>query len=247
MPALRHGHALSKTTGMVMFPVMLLGPSSSGIVLTWLTEGRQGLADLFRRMGRVGLAGHWYLVLFIPPGLVLTTLLFLKFFFSAEFAPNNFFVGALFGIPAGFFEEIGWTGFAFPKMQSRFDFLRSALILGLLWAAWHLPVINYLGAAVPHGSYWLAFFLAFAFAMTAMRVLISWLYASTKSVLLAQLMHVSSTGALVVFSPAITAAQEVMWYAIYGFLLWVLVAVLGSAGQFAAIAGTATSVQQIGR
>jgi hypothetical protein len=42
--------------------------------------------------------------------------------------------------------------------------------LGLLWSAWHLPVIDYLGVATPHGEYWLPFFLAFALAMTAMRV-----------------------------------------------------------------------------
>ena len=53
-------------------------------------------------------------------------------------------------------------------------------------------------------------------AMTAMRVLIAWIYTNTKSVLLAQLMHVSSTGSLVLFSAArVTALQEAMWYALY--------------------------------
>jgi hypothetical protein len=46
--------------------------------------------------------------------------------------------------------------------------------------------------------------------MTAMRVLISWLYINTKSVLIAQLMHIGSTGSLVIFSPpAVSASQEV--------------------------------------
>ena len=61
--------------------------------------------------------------------------------------------------------------------------------------------------------------------MTAMRVIISWLYSHTKSVLLAQLMHVFSTGSLVVFSPpAATAPQEAFWYAVYAAALWLLVA-----------------------
>jgi uncharacterized protein len=56
------------------------------------------------------------------------------------------------------------------------------------------------------------FFLAFSLAMTAMRVLIAWIYTNTKSVLLAQLMHVSSTGSLVLLSAArVTALQEAMW------------------------------------
>ena len=43
---------------------------------------------------------------------------------------------------------------------------------------------------------------ALAAAMTAMRVLIAWIYVNTKSVLLSQLMHISSTSSLVVLSPA---------------------------------------------
>ncbi len=52
--------------------------------------------------------------------------------------------------------------------------------------------------------------------MTAIRVLIAWVYSNTKSVLLAQLFHAFSTGSLVVFSPPrVTAAQESLWYAVY--------------------------------
>jgi len=102
-------------------------------------------------------------------------------------------------------------GFAFPKMcQSRGPLVASVL-LGILWGASHLPVVDCLGAATPQGAFWLPFFLAFISAMTAMRVLIAFLYGNTNSVLLAQLMHASSTGALVVFSPpAVSAKQEVV-------------------------------------
>src|SRR5262249_37024463 len=88
--------------------------------------------------------------------------------------------------------------------------LGAAVVLGLMWAAWHLPVVDFLGAAHPHGAYWLPFFIVFAADMIAMRVLISWIYVNTASLLAAQLMHVSSTAALVVFaSPRIDARQEV--------------------------------------
>jgi membrane protease YdiL (CAAX protease family) len=165
--------------------------------------------------------------LLIPPALVLAVLLCLKKFVSPVYAPNQFLIGILFGVPAGFSEEIGWTGFAFSKMASGSHALVPAILLGLFWSFWHVPVINYLGAAVPHGSYWLPFFLAFAAAMTAMRVLICWIYTNTKSVWIAQLMHVSSTGSLVIFSaPRVTAAQEVIWYGVYGASLWLVVAVI---------------------
>jgi len=188
---------------------------------------KSGLRVLLSQMFRAWVPPRWYTALLLPPALVLTVLLFLERFVSPVYAPYRFFMGILFGIPAGFLEEIGWMGYAFPKMRSESNGLAPSILLGLLWALWHLPVINYLGTATPHGAYWLPFFLAFSLAMTAMRVLIAWIYTNTKSVLLAQLMHVSSTGSLVLFSAArVTAAQEAMWYALYGTVLWIAVGVV---------------------
>jgi membrane protease YdiL (CAAX protease family) len=214
-------------TGILMFPVMLLGPSLAGIVLTNIVDGKSGLRVLFSQMFRAWVPPRWYTALLLPPALVLTVLLVLERLVSPVYAPNRFFMGMLFGIPAGFLEEIGWMGYAFPKMRSESNGLAPSILLGLLWSLWHLPVINYLGTATPHGAYWLPFFLAFSLAMTAMRVLIAWIYTNTNSVLLAQLMHVSSTGSLVIFSAArVTAAQEAMWYALYGTVLWIAVGIV---------------------
>jgi membrane protease YdiL (CAAX protease family) len=178
-------------------------------------------------MLRVWVPLRWYTALLLPPVLVLTVLLILERFVSPVYAPNRFFMGILFGIPAGFLEEIGWMGYAFPKMRSESNGLVPSILLGLLWALWHLPVINYLGTATPHGAYWLPFFLAFSLAMTGMRVLIAWIYTNTKSVFLAQLMHVSSPSSLVLFGPsAVKPRQEVTWYAVYGTVLWIAVAIV---------------------
>jgi len=117
----------------------------------------------------------------------------MKTFVSPVFAPNRFLIGISFGFVAGFFEEIGWMGYAFPKMRRGENIIAPAILLGLLWGTWHIPVIDYLGTSTPHGAYWFPFFLAFAAAMSAMRVLIAWVYSHTNSVLLAQLLHASST------------------------------------------------------
>jgi membrane protease YdiL (CAAX protease family) len=229
VPKLLRGEPVPKFSGILMFPVMLLGPVVSGILLTRVVDGSGGLRDLFLRIRKIRVESQWYAVLLIPPAAILIVLFCLKALVSPAFAPNRFFVGVSFGIVAGFFEEIGWTGFAFPRMARTGNALTAAVALGVLWGIWHMPVIDYLGTATPHGAYWLRYFLAFTASMTAMRVLIGWIYANTKSVLLAQLMHASSTGSLVALSPGgVTAAQEAMWYALYAGALWLIVAIVAA-------------------
>ena len=156
--------------------------------------------------------------------LILAVLLTLSATVSPAYAPNFLALGIVVGLLAGFGEEIGWTGYAYPRMKNRYGALSAAVYLGLLWSTWHL-VADYTTTSATLGVYWLPHFLAFmTISMTAMRVLISWVYCNTRSVLLAQIMHASSTGFLAVLGPvALSPADDTQWYAVYGAVLWLAV------------------------
>ena len=84
-PKLFSGQSIPKMDGILMFPIMLTGPASAGIILTALTEGKTGLRNLMSRIGKWKVPVRWYLIaLLIPPCLIITTLLFLKNFVSSS-------------------------------------------------------------------------------------------------------------------------------------------------------------------
>jgi uncharacterized protein len=217
------GEAIRPWSVLTMFPFLVVSVAAFAVALTWLRDGPGDLRALFAeiRLTRDRLA--WLAVTLVPPALILFVLELLARV-SSVFVPNLFLVGVLFGVFPGLVEEIGWTGFAFRRLTTTTSALKAALTLGLVWAIWHLPVVDSLGAAVPHGSAWLPFVVAFSAMVTAMRVLIAWVYANTRSLLLAQLLHASSTASLVVFGPPhVSPAQEALWYGLYAVSLWIVV------------------------
>jgi membrane protease YdiL (CAAX protease family) len=223
-PKLFTGEKIDTMDGLKMFPLMLLGPFISCIVLTLILYGKAGLKSLFARMGRVNVNGKRYLLLLLPPVTISAVLFALNLIYPHQFTPNYFFVGFFFGIPAGLLEETGWSGFALPHLQQKLSAAKSAILLGFIWGLWHLPVIDFLGGAAPHGKYLPVFLLAFILAMAAIRTFICYIYNQTGSLLLAQLFHVVSTGSLVVLGPAsITPAKECLWYLCYGIVLWLII------------------------
>lgn len=221
------GEPMRFMDGMLMFAPMLAGPSIAGILMTALVDGRAGLRDLWRRMRiwRVGL--RWYAAAVVLYPVLILLVLGALTLASPGFAPNFAVMGIAVGLLAGFFEEIGWMGYAFPKMARASGVLAAAVYLGLLHSTWHV-VADYLGASAAHGAYWVPhFFFFMTVSMTATRVLIVWIYQNTGSVFMAQAAHASSTGFLFVLAPTgLTPANDTLWYAAYGAVLWIVVAIV---------------------
>lgn len=213
-------HAGSRPAGaLAMFPLMVVGVGALGVALTAATAGRVGLHSLRSRL-RFPATRAWLLVLVIPPAAIIGTLEALRVLASSNYTPQLFVFGIPAGLLAGGFEELGWTGFAYPRIRLRLSWFPSALLLGVLWGVWHLPVVDALGAASPHRTAWPAFFAAFITMIVTLRVLIAWVYENTGSILVAQGLHASSSGSLVIFgAPHVTAAQEATWYFAYACVL----------------------------
>jgi membrane protease YdiL (CAAX protease family) len=228
-PAFLRGDPIQPWIVGLLFAGMLLGPSCAGVARTWAVDGRSGLRELAARARRWRVDLRWYgVALLLFPLAVAGLLAVLAAAVDARFAPGFVPIGVALGLLAGFFEEIGWTGFALPRLQARFGWLRAALILGPIWGVWHL-LADFLGSSVQLGHYWLPHFVAFVVAMTATRVLMTWVYQHTGSMLLAQLMHASSTGSLAALGPVgLAPADETLWFAVYAALVsGVAVAVVG--------------------
>ena len=99
--------------------------------------------------------------------------------------PFVFLQYLLFSSPMG--EEIGWRGYALPRMQAGWPALHASIALGLLWGVWHLPL--YLTRGHPISG---EFFGWFLLGIVADAVLFTWLYNSTGgSLLLTVLFHAS--------------------------------------------------------
>lgn len=87
----------------------------------------------------------------------------------------------------GFGEEIGWRGFALPRLQKGRSALSATLILGVMWIVWHMPAFLYLDTYVALG---LAAFPMFALGVMTGAIVFTWLYNSTGgSVLMVAIWH----------------------------------------------------------
>jgi uncharacterized protein len=187
---------------------LIVGPTLSAFIVTGVTEGRDGVRALLRRIVLWRVAPRWYLFVLVGiPAIILLCTIVLPgalASFQASAVPSTLFLyvvaGVVFLFAGGpFFEEIGWRGFALPRLQLLYGPLVGSLVLGVLWGLWHLPLFLIPSWDTPHGSPLdVALFITWAVSIS---ILFTWIFNNTKgSVLLVILAHGSiNTAATAVF------------------------------------------------
>ncbi len=187
-----------------------LSAAIAGLIMTAVEDGRKGLNLMLRRLliWRVGI-GYWLFAFFFLAIAVLLGSMVNPLFNGdplslSKMKPTVEIVPMfiIFFIVAGLGEELGWTGFLIPRLQTHYGALTSSLIRAILWGTWHLPLLLYSRLDLPSlvdfpYAGWITqkgFLVAMA-AFTLMflipwSILLSWMFNATKgSLLLVAVLH----------------------------------------------------------
>ena len=188
LPILPYQHALGG-----------LGPLLASCLTTWIYLKTDGLKLLLKQVFQVKPLVYLTVALFSPFLLaifatIINSILYkipinlLALFTFKEFPHFNiiiFFIYNLFFF--GFGEEVGWRGFALPRLQARSSALTASIILTFLWAIWHWPLFfykpNYLVMQFTDIIGWL-------FSLLTGSILLTWFYNTSKaSILICAVFH----------------------------------------------------------
>ena len=192
-------------------PVITFGPMVAACVMTGALRGRPGLSHLWARMRAWRVGRRWYGValLFIPLFYLVGTLVLPGAL--ASFTPESpavlvvtwvivLTLGGVIGGPLG--EEPGWRGFALPRLQAQLGPLSGTLLLGFVWAGWHLPQLLMPEWADQNGGMSATTLVIFLVTVLSIAIILTWIFNHTGgSVFVAMIAHSSVNTSQVVLNP----------------------------------------------
>ncbi len=139
---------------MVLVGLGALGPTFAAIVASRIEARGEAMRALFGQLRAWRVHPGWYLVALALPGTIFVGGMAVYALFGGSdagpwfYPPNNDQrIAAMIFFSVG--EEIGWRGFALPRLQERYGALPASLILGIAWALWHIPMFLLAGTASP--------------------------------------------------------------------------------------------------
>lgn len=178
-----------------MLPGAYLGPITAALIVTAVADGPAGLRQWAARLWRWRVRWYWYAIALVgvPAALVITGAVASG---GQVVAPS--LIALMLYIPflilqmitTGLAEEPGWRDFALPRLQAKFGPMRSAFILGPLWALWHMPLFLTEWGGWPNADW--TYPVSFTVFCIGFNVVMAWIFNSTgQSLPLAMLAHVS--------------------------------------------------------
>lgn len=215
--------------GFIWF-LSVANPTISALLLSAVIGGLPEVKKLLLGFTRWNVGLRWYIAALML--LWLPLIVALVYQASGGNAPGlaagatvstlfNQFVFTFFSGP--FFEEAGWRGFALPRLQSRYSALVSSLILGVIWACWHIPLWFH-----PETSNRIPF-VPFLLLNVTLTTFMTWLYNNTRgSLVIAILAHFSFNlvGAFVTGTLGLMPMNTFLLFGVPGLTLvfiWVLI------------------------
>ena len=171
-----------------LFILAVAAPTISATVLTLIWEGWSGLGTLYARLIRWHFGIQWYALILI--GIPLLGWLITrvagadpKYDLSTPTLIFSALLNLLITGPLG--EELGWRGYALPRLLKRFSPFVASLILGAIWGVWHLP--SFFVSSLVQAELFLPIFL---FGALCTSILVTWIFQHTGgSVLVTVLLH----------------------------------------------------------
>ena len=179
----------------ILYYLGTAGPALAALVLAGLDSGREGVWSLLSKLAIWRVSFKWYLVALLLPAIVRFTALSALYalgYISADFSLRPWhellwlFLLMLILVPL---EEIGWRGYALPRLQMTCGAFWASMILGVVWSLWHLPLLWVSGSYQESGSP-LSYMLVFTLTLLPLSILFTWVYNGTQgSLLLVSLLH----------------------------------------------------------
>ena len=159
----------------------IFSPSISALIITWIIGGMTGIKHLLSGFTRWKAGTFWYFAaafLFFAPVVIALIYLALGNSYPGP-VPGETTASMLGTILFTLFsgpiaEELGWRGFALPRLQAKYSALVSSLILGAIWTCWHIPLFFVTGATqmnIPFPIYLVL--------VTSVTFYLTWLYNNT--------------------------------------------------------------------
>ena len=223
------------TSALAMTLYMIGGftPSIAGFIMAHRMAGRAGTRDLWKRFMQFNLGAKWYAIIFAVPFLVQAGVALVYKLQGGSFMRPTLLDQPVMLLPliisifigGPFSEEFGWRGFAQDRVQARWGFVKGNIILGLIWAFWHLPLFFVQGAGQQRTGNPTLVFPVYVVWVIAMVFFFSWIYANTdRSLWGAVLFHFAMNFGGVLLIEVADVSEQFMYMA--NSSVWVVLVVL---------------------